>query len=87
MNMEYEEISKLCEQLEYRDKFRLAQLLLQLARKEEELQNPKELFTDKQNGKDTIEYVWNRIESLQPKKRKTLINSIGAIFQFQGAIP
>ncbi len=34
--MKYEEIAKKCEGLSYRDKFRLAQLLIQLARKQEE---------------------------------------------------
>ncbi|MFM6402425.1 MAG: hypothetical protein ACKPFF_37590, partial [Planktothrix sp.] len=38
--MTYDEIASLCEQLGYRDKLRLAQLLIQLARKEEETQNP-----------------------------------------------
>jgi len=38
--MKYDEIVKHCEVLEYRDKLRLAQLLLQSGRKEEEIQNP-----------------------------------------------
>lgn len=38
--MNYNELSKQAEQLSYRDKLRLAQLLIQLARKEEEKQNP-----------------------------------------------
>ena len=38
----YSELSKEIEQLSYRDKFRLAQLLIQLARKEEEEQNPEQ---------------------------------------------
>ncbi len=38
--MTYSELAKEIEQLSYRDKFRLAQLLIQLARKEEEEQNP-----------------------------------------------
>jgi hypothetical protein len=38
--MTYNELSKEIQQLSYRDKFRLAQLLIQLARKEEEEQNP-----------------------------------------------
>ena len=38
--MTYNELSKEIQQLNYRDKFRLAQLLIQLARKEEEEQNP-----------------------------------------------
>ncbi|CAN2042306.1 hypothetical protein GMMP15_750004 [Candidatus Magnetomoraceae bacterium gMMP-15] len=40
MILTYQEISKACEVLGYRDKLRLAQLLIQLARKEEEIQNP-----------------------------------------------
>ena len=36
--MSYEKISKECGTLTYRDKFRLAQLLIQLGRKEEESQ-------------------------------------------------
>jgi len=38
--MTYEILSKQMEQLSYRDKFRLAQLLIQLARKEEEETRP-----------------------------------------------
>jgi hypothetical protein len=38
--MTYSELAKEIEQLSYRDKFRLAQQLIQLARKEEEEQNP-----------------------------------------------
>ena len=40
--MTYSELSKEIEQLSYRDKFRLAQLLIQLARKEEEEQSPEQ---------------------------------------------
>jgi hypothetical protein len=36
----YSELSREIGQLSYRDKFRLAQLLIQLARKKEEEQNP-----------------------------------------------
>ena len=38
--MKYDEIVEICEQLSYRDKLRLAQLLIQLGRKEEEIRNP-----------------------------------------------
>ena len=38
----YSELSREIEQLSYRDKFRLAQLLIQLARKEEDEQNPEQ---------------------------------------------
>jgi len=40
--MTYDELSKQTEQLSYRDKFRLAQLLIQLARKEEEEEHPEQ---------------------------------------------
>ena len=43
--MPYDEVAALAENLSYRDKFRLAQLLIQLARKEEEESHP----TDRQN--------------------------------------
>ena len=43
--MTYNELSKQAEQLSYRDKLRLAQLLIQLARKEEEEQNPEKRET------------------------------------------
>jgi hypothetical protein len=36
----YDVIALACEQLSYRDKLRLAQLLIQIARKEEENENP-----------------------------------------------
>ena len=38
--MNYDVIVLACEQLSYRDKLRLAQLLIQIARKEEENENP-----------------------------------------------
>ena len=38
--MNYEKIAKECESLTYRDKLRLAQLLIQLGRKEEEEEYP-----------------------------------------------
>ncbi len=93
--MEYNEIAKACEGLSYRDKFRLAQFLIQMARKEEELQNPQSRIgvSKDENCKDTavsesnsIEYVMERIGKLRPGKKKTLLNSIQAMYQFQGGI-
>ncbi|MCI5127576.1 MAG: hypothetical protein D3907_03530 [Candidatus Electrothrix sp. AUS3] len=95
--MTYEEIVKQCEALKYRDKLRLAQLLIQLARKEEEVQHPQSrVDTDKQQrgkisknkGVDAtpIQYVVERITKLRPGKKKTLLNSIRAMYQFQGGI-
>jgi len=81
----YDDIVKQCEYLSYRDKFRLAQLLIQLARKEEEERSPdhrKASSTDLQ----TIEYVAERLMKSKPGKEVSLLNFIGAMFQFQGGI-
>lgn len=45
--MIYDEITMLCGQLNYRDKLRLAQLLIQTARKEEENLNPEKRIEPK----------------------------------------
>jgi hypothetical protein len=96
-NMIYDEIARVCEQLGYRDKLRLAQLLIQQARKEEEEQNPQKRVDNKVDASlrtqemlpsnvDTIAYVAERILKLKPSKRKSLAKSVGAMFQFQGGI-
>ena len=95
--MNYDEIVKNCDVLEYRDKLRLAQLLLQSARKEEEIQNPKNrniiktgkpesLNEEPTEDVNSIQYVIDRIAKLRPAKKKALLNSISAMYQFQGAI-
>ncbi|MCK9608670.1 MAG: hypothetical protein M0R33_19695 [Methylomonas sp.] len=99
--MNYNVIALACEQLSYRDKLRLAQLLIQLARKEEETANPQNRAEKptiknspdiKENSKtsaeptNTISYVVERLLKLRPAKKKTLANSIKAMYQFQGAI-
>ena len=95
--MNYGEMVKHCDALSYRDKFRLAQLLLQTGRKEEELQNPKgrnniktgnpEAIADEPTKDiNSIQYVMDRLSKLRPAKKKTLLNSIRAMYQFQGAI-
>jgi hypothetical protein len=88
--MTYDKLSKQVEQLSYRDKFRLAQLLLQLARKEEEEANPERRQTTSPTAKlddpDLIQYVADRLRKLKPSKKEALFNSIGAMFQFQGGI-
>ena len=95
--MAYDEIIALCEQLGYRDKLRLAQLLIQLARKEEETQNPLRRIEENQpvvskvqdkleEKLETIKYVIERLIKLKLSKRSSLANSIGAMFQFQGGI-
>jgi hypothetical protein len=87
--MTYDEIAKQAEQLNYRDKLRLAQLLIQLARKEEEEQNPEKRAASTASGPsdpELIQYVAQRLRKLRPSKKEALLNSIGAMFQFQGGV-
>ena len=95
--MTYDEIVVACEQLHYRDKFRLAQLLIQYGRKEEETGNPQQRLKEpprkgstlqhkEEENKEVIEYVIERLLKLKPSKKASLINSISAMFQFQGGI-
>lgn len=87
--MSYDEVTKHAEALSYRDKLRLAQLLIQIARKEEEEQHPQERKSPGNSstfGGDTLQYVATRIKKLRPNNKTSLINSIDAMFQFQGGI-
>jgi len=87
--MTYDDVSKQAEQLSYRDKLRLAQLLIQLARKEEEEQNPEKRKTasaSTSSDPELVQYVADRLRKLKPSKKEALLNSIGAMFQFQGGI-
>ena len=96
--MTYDEIAEKCEQLSYRDKLRLAQLLLQLGRKEEEIKNPQKRDSSQkkknnsqskveaENEVGSIEYVAKRLLKLKPEKLKSLTNSVSSMFQFQGGI-
>ena len=68
--MTYNELSKEIERLSYHDKFRLAQLLIQLARKEEEEQYPKQRQTPAASAKldsELVQYVANRHQKLKRK--------------------
>jgi uncharacterized protein YfeS len=97
--MTYDVIALACEKLSYRDKLRLAQLLIQEARKEEENSNPQNRSESEVTIKsskitkaqatdeiDTFGYVVERLLKLRPSKKKTLVNSIRSMFQFQGGI-
>ena len=87
--MTYSELAKEIEQLSYRDKFRLAQLLIQLARKEEEEQKPEQRQNPGPTAKldaELVQYVAGRLRKLKPSKKEALFNSIAAMFQFQGGI-
>ena len=83
--MTYDEIVNLCENLSYRDKFRLAQLLIQLARKEEENKNPESRILNAAKD-DTVEYVAERLLKSKPGKKEALMKFIGAMFQFKVGI-
>lgn len=97
---DYDVIALACERLGYRDKLRLAQLLIQLARKEEEIENPQKRFLQEkvttptksslQNASamsiENISYVKERVLKLKPTKKKTLLNSIKSMFNFRGGI-
>lgn len=95
--MNYDVIALACDQLSYRDKLRLAQLLVQTARKEEEIENPQKRTEPpvkksppkivEETEIDTIKYVTDRLFKLKPVKVKSLTNSIKSMFQFQGGIP
>jgi hypothetical protein len=85
----YDEIAASAEQLSYRDKLRLAQLLIQLARKEEEESHPtkrQSVAPEKAMEPELIEYVASRLKKLKPGKKDAVFNSIGAMFQFQGGV-
>ena len=66
--MTYDEIAKLAEDLSYRDKFRLAQLLIQVGRKEEEEQYPDARKAATPSGEDLMDYVYARLVKLKPSK-------------------
>lgn len=78
----YEVILELVKKLGYRDKLRLAQTLIQLARKEEEEKN------ENQNVKTelSLDEIKLKIKKSQPSTEKTLLNFIRAMFQFTGGI-
>jgi len=94
--MNYDVIALACEQLNYRDKLHLAQLLIQTARKEEENSHPQKRSDApiqktpqkivEETEVDTITYVVERLSKLKPVKVKSLTNSINSMFQFQGGI-
>lgn len=83
--MNYEEAAKAAELLSYRDKLRLAQLLIQLARKEEEDQHPdhRNRMEPGPTDPELLHYVAERLKKLKAGKKESVLNSIGAMFQFQ----
>ena len=91
--MTHDEIAGLCAQLEYRDKLRLAQQLIQDALKEEATCPPEPQIRDirndsthHQNNPEILQYVFERLVNIRPSKKSSLQNSIGAMFQYKGGI-
>ncbi len=87
--MDFDEISITAKQLGYRDKLRLAQLLIQLARREEEQEHSKTSVADcmvEDGAGSELQLIAKRIRKLRPRTRKALINSIDAMYQFRGGI-
>ena len=87
--MKFDEIAAQAQALPYRDKFRLAQLLLQTGRKEEEEAHPAGRVLPMGNrptDPELLRYVFDRLVKLRPGRKEGALNSIGAMFQFQGGI-
>lgn len=87
--MKYEDLTAQAQTLSYRDKLRLAQYLLQTARKEEEEANPDRRASPGRltpTDPELLQYVFARLAKLKASKKDTVLNSIAAMFQFQGGI-
>ncbi len=61
-------------------------MLIQVARKEEEEQYPEQRINENTSKSDHVKYVAERLLKLKPAKRISVLNSISAMFQFQGGI-
>ncbi len=80
--MTYDKIVQECKRLSYRDKFKLATVLLQQGRKEEEL------FNEEKEKSSIVDFddIVKRVLKSKPTKTSTLKNFINAMFNFQGSI-
>ena len=80
--MTYDDIVAAAAKLGYRDKLKLAQSLIQQARREEENSSPIEgnvLFEE-------AGAIAARLKKLQPKSVAAVKNSIAAMYQFRGGV-
>lgn len=84
--MEYQAIQNIVISLSYRDKLRLAQLLIQLARKEEEEQYVKTADSSSNELLFDLAFIKERLLKSKPSKLSSLENFINAMFQFRGSI-
>ena len=88
--MTYNELSKEIQQLSYRDKFRLAQLLIQLARKEEEEQNPQRRQKRGPSGRfdsELVQFVADRRRKLKRQGKRHSSTQSLQCFSFKAAFP
>lgn len=79
--MTYSEIEKLAKELPYREKFRLAQAMIQMARKEEEETN-----VVKNQAAGTLDDIKSRILKSKPVKKAALENFVKAMYNFKGGV-
>jgi len=79
--MTYQEIESLIKFLSYRDKLRLAQTMLQMARKEEEEQN-----SSTANFAAEFPDIVERVKKSKPARRKSLSSFIKDMFNYRGEI-
>ena len=89
--MDYDGISAATKSLGYRDKLRLAQLLIQLARREEEHEHaegrePAQGKSARTSSEENLQLIAERILKLRPRTRIALLNSLDAMYQFRGGI-
>ncbi|MFO1401714.1 MAG: hypothetical protein U1F30_10980 [Steroidobacteraceae bacterium] len=87
--MNYDEIARSAMNLDYREKLRLALTLIQVACKEEEAQNPASRSSVGRAGvpaPELVQFVADRLRKLKPSRKAAVLNSIGAMFQFQGGV-
>lgn len=79
--MTYSEIEKLAKELPYREKFRFAQAMIQMARKEEEEAN-----VVKNQAAGTLDDIKFRILKSKPVKKAALENFVKAMYNFKGGV-
>ena len=89
--MDYNTALEAVVSLSYRDKLRLAQLLIQLARKEEEEQSVKSIPKQVKQSSSKEElldlnYVKERLLKSKPSKLSSLVPFIDAMLQYKGSI-